>query len=60
MARISDAYGSTSAGFVLATVFAALLFGGLLVNWLADPSRRRLSVADRNDYDTGQPPQTAE
>ena len=41
MAAVSDAYGSTRAGFVLATGFALLLFAGLLGNWLLDPAQRR-------------------
>jgi fucose permease len=46
MAAVSDRYGSTRAGFLLATVFAFLLFAGLLGNWLFDPARRRLSASD--------------
>ena len=42
MAAVSDAYRSTRAGFVLATIFAFLLFAGLVGNWLLDPSRQRL------------------
>jgi fucose permease len=60
MARISDAYGSTSAGFVLATVFAALLLAGLLINWFLDPSQHRLRDADRDDYDKELPALPAE
>jgi MFS family permease len=51
MGVVSDAYGSTEAGFVLATAFAFLLFAGLVVNWLLDPSKVRLGNADREDYD---------
>jgi fucose permease len=54
MGIVSDAYGTTRAGFVLATAFAALLVAGLLGNWLLDPLRRRLQASDRDDYD---PPQ---
>jgi fucose permease len=50
MAAVSDAYGSARAGFVLATVFALLLFVGLLGNWLLDPARRRLQTSDREEY----------
>jgi fucose permease len=50
MAAVSDAYQSTRAGFVLATVFAFLLFAGLLSNWLFNPAQRRLQAADRQDY----------
>lgn len=53
MGAVSDAYGDTRAGFVLATVFAFLLFVGLLVNFLADPAGQRLRNADREDYETG-------
>ena len=42
MAAVSDAYGTTEAGFVLATAFAFLLFAGLSGNWLLDPFARRL------------------
>ena len=51
MAAVSDAYQSTRAGFVLATVFACLLFVGLATNWLLDPSRQRLQRSDDQDYD---------
>ena len=50
MAAVSDAWGTTEAGFVLATGFAAILFAGLLVNWIADPARQRLKNSDRDDY----------
>jgi MFS transporter, DHA1 family, quinolone resistance protein len=46
MGAVSDAAGSPRAGFVLATVFAFLLFAGLVYNWLANPARRRLQAAD--------------
>jgi fucose permease len=46
MAAVSDAWHDPRAGFVLATVFALLLLAGLLLNWLLDPSRRRLANAD--------------
>lgn len=60
MGAVSDAYGSTQAGFVLATAFAFLLFAGLLVNWLFDPARRRLEHADVADYDTRLPAVSSE
>jgi fucose permease len=50
MGVASDAYGTTRAGFVLATAFAGLLVAGLLGNWLLDPMRRRLQASDRDDY----------
>src|SRR5690606_6646244 len=46
MAAVSDAYGSTDAGFALATLFAFLLFAGLVYNWLADPAGHRLQRRD--------------
>jgi fucose permease len=42
MGAVSDAWQTPRAGFVLATLFSALLLAGLLANWLRDPSRRRL------------------
>lgn len=42
MGALSDAYGGTEAGFGLATVFALLLFVGLVGNLVFDPARRRL------------------
>ncbi len=47
MGAVSDAWQTPRAGFVLATVFAALLLAGLAVNWLRDPSRARLIGADK-------------
>jgi fucose permease len=50
MAAVSDAYGGSRAGFVLATALAFLLFAGLIGNWLLDPARRRLQSSDVEDY----------
>ena len=50
MGAVSDAFGGPKYGFVLATVFAALLFGGLLVNWIKDPARAMLERLDRSEY----------
>jgi MFS transporter, DHA1 family, quinolone resistance protein len=50
MGAISDAYGTTEAGFVLATVFAFLMLAGLAGNWLLEPFSRRLQASDREDY----------
>lgn len=44
MGAVSDAWQTPRAGFLLATVFAALLCGGLAANWLGDPSRARLDA----------------
>ncbi|MEO8316449.1 MAG: MFS transporter [Pseudomonadota bacterium] len=46
MGAVSDSWQTPRAGFVLATVFAALLLAGLSMNWLRDPSRARLEGAD--------------
>jgi fucose permease len=46
MGLASDHWGTPRAGFVLATVFAALLLVGLIVNVVRDPSRHRLQRAD--------------
>jgi hypothetical protein len=35
---------------VLATIFAGLLFVGMLVNWIYDPSRERLALVDSTEY----------
>jgi fucose permease len=47
MAAISDIYGSTEAGFALATGFALLLLAGLVANLIFDPARQRLQALDR-------------
>lgn len=46
MGIVSDAWGSARAGFVLATVFSALLLAGLLINAIRNPARARLQQAD--------------
>lgn len=50
MGVVSDHFGDLKAGFVLATLFAALLFLGLLYNWLANPTLARLLYSDESDY----------
>ncbi len=50
MAAVSDAFGGIQYGFMLATGFAALLFAGLLVNYLLDPANHRLQQLDRSEY----------
>jgi fucose permease len=50
MGAISDAFGHPRYGFVLATLFAALLFAGLLFNWARDPARERLRTLDSSEY----------
>jgi len=50
MAAVSDAFGHPRYGFGLATLFAALLFAGLLLNWIYDPARERLVKLDSSEY----------
>ncbi|HUA17633.1 MAG TPA: MFS transporter [Bryobacteraceae bacterium] len=50
MAAVSDAMGHPKYGFILATGFAGLLFIGLLVNWIFDPTRDLLSRLDEMEY----------
>ena len=50
MGAVSDAMGQTTYGFWLATGFAGLLFAGLLLNWLTDPTRAVLEQLDSADY----------
>jgi fucose permease len=50
MGAVSDIFGHARYGFVLATIFAALLFAGLLFNWIYDPARSRLATLDSSEY----------
>jgi fucose permease len=50
MGAVSDLFGGLRAGFVLATVWAVLLFLGLLFNWIANPTREVLLWSDRSEY----------
>jgi fucose permease len=47
---VSDALGQITYGFWLATAFAGVLFAGMLVNWLANPTRDVLDALDRTEY----------
>ena len=47
---VGDLFGQLKYGFVLATIFAALLFAGLLLNWIYDPARERLAKLDSSEY----------
>lgn len=51
MGAVSDAMGGPRYGFLLATGFAALLFGGLLWNSIFNPAGKIFEQADRTDYD---------
>ncbi|HXR40452.1 MAG TPA: MFS transporter [Terracidiphilus sp.] len=50
MGAVSDLFGGLRAGFILATVWAALLFLGLLYNWIANPTREVLIRSDESEY----------
>jgi fucose permease len=50
MGAVSDAMGDAKYGFVLATGFAGLLFAGLLINWICDPTRELLKTLDETEY----------
>jgi fucose permease len=50
MGVVSDMFGGLQAGFILATVFAALLFLGLFYNWIANPARAVLLHSDETEY----------
>jgi fucose permease len=51
MGAVSDAMGEPKYGFVLAAGFAALLFLGLLFNWILNPTRLLLGRLDHTEYD---------
>lgn len=50
MGAVSDALGNIVYGFWLATGFAAVLFVGLVTNWVLDPTRAVLERLDAADY----------
>jgi len=50
MGAVSDLFGGLRYGFVLATIWAALLFLGLLYNWIANPTREVLLRSDESEY----------
>ncbi len=50
MGAVSDAFGHPKYGFVLATIFAGLLFTGLLLNRIYDPAKQRLAALDTSEY----------
>jgi fucose permease len=50
MAKISDVFGQLKYGFVLASVFAALLFVGMLLNWIYNPAKERLAKLESSEY----------
>jgi fucose permease len=50
MGVVSDIFGNPKYGFILATIFAGLLFVGMLFNWMYDPAGRRLAELDSSEY----------
>lgn len=50
MGVVSDIFGNPRYGFILATVFAGLLFLGMVFNWVYNPARRRLAELDSSEY----------
>jgi hypothetical protein len=50
MGAVSDAFGHPKYGFVLATVFAAPLFAGLMLNWMYKPAGERLVKLESSEY----------
>jgi MFS transporter, FHS family, L-fucose permease len=54
MGAVSDAMGGLRYGFMLATLFAALLFAGCLLNSIYQPARERLKRLDQTQYEGAQ------
>ena len=51
MGGVSDLFGHNAIyGFVLATVFAALLFAGTIINLIFNPTKARLHQLDQSEY----------
>jgi len=50
MGAINDGFGHAKYGFMLATVFAGLLFAGMLANWIYDPTKERLALIESTEY----------
>ena len=50
MGAISDRFGDPKYGFILATGLSALLFLGLLLNWIFNPARDLLRRLDHSEY----------
>jgi FHS family L-fucose permease-like MFS transporter len=51
MGAVSDAMGGARYGFILATLFAGLLFAACLLNWIFNPTRDRLKLLDATQYE---------
>jgi fucose permease len=51
MGAVSDLFGHDARmGFVLAACFSGLLFAGLLLNWIFNPTKKRLQQLDISEY----------
>ena len=51
MGLVSDANGGDAKyGFIVATIFAALLFAGLVYNYLKNPTQHRLAKIEASEY----------
>ena len=50
MGAVIDAFGHPKYAFVLASIFTALMFAGLLLNWVYNPARERLVQLDSSEY----------
>jgi fucose permease len=55
MGAVGDAMGHIAYGFWLAAGFSGLLFVGLLLNWLFDPTRAVLERLDISEYRNSTP-----
>lgn len=54
MGAISDHFGDPKYGFILATVFAALLFTAFVLNLIFNPARDLLKRLDCTEYETAE------
>ena len=51
MGAVSDAFGSDAKyGFILATIFAAILFVGTVINIIYNPAEKRLEKLNESEY----------
>ena len=50
MGAVADTMGQSKYAFILASGFAALLFAGLLLNWIFDPTRDLLTQREATEY----------
>jgi MFS transporter, FHS family, L-fucose permease len=50
MGAVSDTFGDPKYGFILATGFTVVLFIGMLLNWIFNPTRALLQKLDVTEY----------